>query len=147
MILDQDELRLKLINLEKEYPDVLNQFEKANAFEQVIFSALDQGDLPNSGPSLESDVQSLALEGRSLETQPADFILTSASVSDAIFDPYVINDEIVSGKFCVLPNPYSQSLIQRACRGIHLIDQCLNALGLPDDSVSIYRFEYLITKA
>lgn len=48
---------------------------------------------------------------------------------------------------CTPPNPRTQSLVQRACYGIYLIDHCFNILGFPQNEVSIYRFEYLLNMA
>ena len=48
---------------------------------------------------------------------------------------------------CIPQNPVVEALTSRACLGIYLIDYCFNALGFPQNDLSIYRFEYLLSMA
>ena len=83
MLLDRDELKQKLIDLEGKYPDVLNRFEQARVFETlVVLPALEPVDLPGSTPLLEPDVQPPLLE----DTRPeiADSALAVTPVSESL---------------------------------------------------------------
>jgi len=53
----------------------------------------------------------------------------------------------VENDFCIPRNPVIDSLTRRACQGIYFIDHCLNALGFPQNDLSVYRFAYLLSMA
>jgi hypothetical protein len=48
---------------------------------------------------------------------------------------------------CVPKNPVLDALTKRACLGIFHIDYCFNSLGFPQNDLSVYRFEYLVSMA
>lgn len=48
---------------------------------------------------------------------------------------------------CIPKNPMLDALTKRACLGIYHIDTCFNSLGFPQDNLSIFRFQSLISIA
>jgi hypothetical protein len=53
----------------------------------------------------------------------------------------------VKNELCVPQNLVLDALTRRACLGIYYIDYCFNSLGFPQDDLSTYRFEYLVSMA
>lgn len=49
--------------------------------------------------------------------------------------------------YCIPQNPVAETLTRRACLSIYHIDNCFNALGFPQNDLSIYRKEYLVAIA
>jgi hypothetical protein len=57
------------------------------------------------------------------------------------------NRRYTPDNYCIPRNPVVEALSRRACLGIRHVNLCFTPLGYPQNDISIFRFEYLISAA